>query len=743
MLALVSLVGLIFSLLAWNYRSSTKLQQGFLDQLTHIASQQAGAVDYYLAERNAELSALGRSREVSAFFENRALGMSMEYGLQLSLESIRTTFQELLTRSSQAGQPVYRRLVLLDARGQVLVQVSSVSNRPPEAAVHPEWINPAHTRPVLALDGPGQNLRLSLAYTFKGARAGQLLAWLNPELVLPASQSPADHSSVFAGLLFETGELFSHSTNAPGLAGALRALPLLPGRPVPFTAPGPQGPLQCVLVCSPLGKCVPLAHLSAFDITQATAALSPTWLVSTLGVLSLAVLAGAFFIYRQETRALLLRTRLDLSQLRQREVEEKNTQLERLIEERRKAEEARAESQQNLQTLFDNLQEFVVIVDGAGRLIKWNPALESKLGYSASELAGKPVLELHPPDLRLAAGKILRAMAEGLTDTCTLPLATKTGVLIPVETKVTTGRWGSQPVQFGISRDITSRLLFEETLKRAKEEADLANRAKSMFLANMSHEIRTPMNAILGFSQLLLRDPHLTPPQRRHLEVIGQSGEHLLALLDDVLEFSKIEAGRSVLSLAPFDLVQLVGALDALFRLRAEGKGIRLEIFYTGPSPFQAVSDEGKLRQVLINLLGNAVKFTDQGAVELRLEVLHPASPEPRLRVRVADTGPGIAGEDIPRLFQPFEQAASGLKAGGTGLGLAICRKFVTLLAARLASAACRGRAPFLSSKSLSSPVLKSRCRPNPCIATCCGSSPARILSASWSSTTNPKTARS
>jgi len=212
-------------------------------------------------------------------------------------------------------------------------------------------------------------------------------------------------------------------------------------------------------------------------------------------------------------------------------------------------------------------------------------------------------------------------------------------------------------------------------------DAEAANRAKSAFLANMSHEIRTPMNAILGFSQLLLRDPALTLPQRQHLAAVSRNGEHLLALLNDILEMSKIEAGRIQLNLAPCDLQVLLGDVELMIRERAEAKELRLIVELDASLPRRVLADESKLRQVLINLLANAVKFTRRGHVALRVRGEPATAGLWRLLADVEDTGPGIAADEMDSLFEYFEQTQAGRDSGsGTGLGLAISRQFARLM---------------------------------------------------------------
>ncbi|MBW4491275.1 MAG: PAS domain S-box protein [Trichocoleus desertorum ATA4-8-CV12] len=228
----------------------------------------------------------------------------------------------------------------------------------------------------------------------------------------------------------------------------------------------------------------------------------------------------------------------------------------------------------------------------------------------------------------------------------------------------------------------------EDALRVAKEAAEAANRSKSIFLANMSHELRTPLNAILGFTQLMERDPVLTSQQEESLEIINRSGEHLLGLINDVLEMSKIEAGRMTLHPTPFNLHRLLYTLQEMFQIRAEAKQLSLQFALAPDLPPYVLMDEGKLRQVLLNLLSNAVKFTDRGEVRLRASLQsdnQSADISYHLYVSVEDTGSGIAPEEIDSLFQPFVQTSSGTQAReGTGLGLTISRQFVQLMGGEL-----------------------------------------------------------
>ncbi|GAK60121.1 multi-sensor hybrid histidine kinase [Candidatus Vecturithrix granuli] len=230
-------------------------------------------------------------------------------------------------------------------------------------------------------------------------------------------------------------------------------------------------------------------------------------------------------------------------------------------------------------------------------------------------------------------------------------------------------------------------------LSVAKEQAERANRAKSVFLANMSHELRTPLNVVLGFSQLMKNDPDVSPKQKESLDIITRNGEHLLNLINNVLDISKIESGRVELETSPVDLYQMLQEMKSLMCVRAHEKGLEFTLEQSLDIPRQIVTDGGKLRQVLLNLIGNAIKYTQQGSVTMKIESCQlqiedwkkAAIPEQssivKLQFSIIDTGPGIRAEDRERIFLPFVQLENRpATEAGTGLGLAICKQYVELM---------------------------------------------------------------
>ncbi len=487
------------------------------------------------------------------------------------------------------------------------------------------------------------------------------------------------------------------------------------------------------------------------------------------------------------------------------------------ITERSRVEQALAESEANFRTFFETIDDVIVVANFSGEILFGNSALTHKLGYAPQDLVGMHVLDLNPADKRAEAEEILSAMFRGERTYCPLPLVTKTGSLIPAETRIWFGRWSGAACIFGICKDLTSELeaqqrferLFQsnptlmalsniperkfvevnqafldglgfqreevlgktsadlnlfvhpeqqmeaagqlrqygrirdlvlqvrrkdgeildglfsgevissqgknyfltvmidmtglnraeaelraanaqlqESIKRAETlavQAEMANTAKSEFLANMSHEIRTPLSGVIGMTRLLL-DTNLEEEQRLYANIVLSSGETLLTLINDILDLSKIEAGKLELENVNFDLLDLLDDFSTSMAVRADQKNLELVCVVDSATPIRLIGDSARLRQVMTNLMGNAIKFTPSGQVALRICCdSRSEGPNERtawLKFTVSDTGIGIPPEKQSLLFQKFSQidASTTRQYGGTGLGLAISKQLVELM---------------------------------------------------------------
>jgi PAS domain S-box-containing protein len=360
------------------------------------------------------------------------------------------------------------------------------------------------------------------------------------------------------------------------------------------------------------------------------------------------------------------------------------------ITERQRVEEALKESESKYRDLVETSQDIIWSLDPEGRYTFVNAAVKHIFGYCPEEMTGRKFSDFKPPEQLPKDNEIFQRMLSGesVFQYETIQLAKDSRPInLRINSIVARDSQGNILGITGTASDITASKKAEAALQQAKEVADAANKAKSEFLSKMSHELRTPLNAILGFTQVLARDSSLSHIQQEQIGIISRSGEHLLTLINDVLEMSKIEAGRITLNPTSFDLYHLLHSLEEMLRLKADSKGLQLSLHINSNIPQYVKTDESKLRQVLINLLGNAIKFTAKGSVTLRVAAISakqksPTDNEPRtITFEVEDTGHGIAPTEVDSLFEAFVQTDAGRKSQeGTGLGLPISRQFVQLM---------------------------------------------------------------
>lgn len=370
------------------------------------------------------------------------------------------------------------------------------------------------------------------------------------------------------------------------------------------------------------------------------------------------------------------------------ETQQANDELQRQIAERQRVEEALRASEIRFRSVVQSANDAIVLADSSGKIVSWNTGAYTTFGYTEPEVLGQPLTLLMPARYQEAHCQGLERLqrtgeAHVIGKTVELHGLRKDGSEFPLELSLSTWQTDNGVFFSGIIRDITAHKRVEAALQRAQQaaekarrEAEYASLAKSQFLANVSHELRTPLNALLGYTQILKNDRNLSAKQREGLEIMQQSGEHLLTLINDILDLAKIEAGRMDLELTDFALVEMLTSLAELFRVRAEHRGLAFVYEELTVLPTWVRGDEKKLRQVLMNLLSNAVKFTEAGTVALRV-----GYHADQLRFQVEDTGVGIATPHLQDIFEAFHQLnPPNRMTEGTGLGLAISRTLTTLM---------------------------------------------------------------
>ncbi len=400
-------------------------------------------------------------------------------------------------------------------------------------------------------------------------------------------------------------------------------------------------------------------------------------------------------------------------------LQEANSRLTEEIAVRKKIEIALRENEMKYKSLFESAYAAILIMDGI-HFIDCNALALKMFNCKRKEIIGKPVGSFSDGESKkILLEKVELVLKTGKPLIFEWPLTRLDGTGFDALISLSRVQLGEEYVLQTIVNNITVQKKAQEELNIAKELAETANRAKSVFLANMSHEIRTPMNAILGFTQLMFRNPDVNEQQKQNLKIINRSGEHLLELIDQILEMSKIEAGSTTLNEKKFDISCLLDDLELLFKIRADKKNFSFSVSRDADVPKFLFGDDGKLRQVLINLIGNSMKFTKVGRVVLRIKKIPyeqvnilgegglfsrisrkvakrlkkinrrkviAADGIPRLYFEVKDTGVGIAKNELGKLFSSFGQTSSGIKSGGgTGLGLAISQEYVKLMGGEIA----------------------------------------------------------
>ena len=362
-----------------------------------------------------------------------------------------------------------------------------------------------------------------------------------------------------------------------------------------------------------------------------------------------------------------------------REVTELNMQL-------RAEAEARSREAARMNMLLENASEAIISTGNGTIVTGFNRAAERTFGYTAEEMIGQDAIMLFAGDLedthqKMSEARVNRPDSSIIIDCLEISARRKSGEVFPTEVSLSELQFEGEVLRVGFHRDISARKAAEAAIMAARDEAQAANHAKSEFLAAMSHEIRTPLNGVLGMAAAM-EFTELSKEQRAMLGTINESGQILMTLLSDILDLSKIEAGRLVLESTPFDVAASLQAVARLYAETAAHKDLGYEVEVSEAAKGWFVGDPTRYRQVVQNLVSNALKFTEIGQVRISLDAEPGAEGQMRLTTKVTDTGLGVTSEARKRLFQKFSQADASTtrRFGGTGLGLAISRQLVEAL---------------------------------------------------------------
>jgi two-component system, sensor histidine kinase and response regulator len=815
------LIGFVFFLLQANFKAERNVVSNHLEIQRQETRTIAETIGYFYSDRKDDMVNLGHSRELATYFENKALGMSFDYGLGQSLPPIRELFRSLIQRRTISNEQIYSRIIFADSKGLPVVDTSVEDLRPRTAERFKIPLTESDGRGLVTKLKEGKETIAVIPYEFKGTREGQIIAWIKPNIVhdyLVRSRNASGYGNYVV-----TGKkcVISPCDDGRSPLSFIADFDSLPvGTPNAVDANdgihNPQGRAKMILFRYSIpGTAFSLVRV--FPADQVYGVLAGNGYMVGMSILAIMILAGVGLELLLSMRNIALESRLEESSLREQEIHEKNKQLENEIGERQRAEELIIRSERKYRDLTELLPQGVFETDVYGNITFANRHCLETLGYTWEELGdrfnltqviipehkeralqkmalivdgersfgseytlirkdgsvfpvvaytgpiveedrvtglrgviadvtrlkdaekaiakseermrtilnsvqagivlvdakNKNVVDVNPIAIRMYGGEredivkrechdFICPAEDGrcpvIDDGCVIDnveqvLIRKDGTKMPILKTVVPITMDDRDFLLESFVDLSNQKKLEAELVKAKDLAESASRAKSEFLATMSHEIRTPMNGVIGMTSLLL-DTELTSEQRKFAHIIRSSGNTLLLLIDDILDYSKIEAGKMDLETIDFDLrITLEDAADML-AIKAYEKGLDLSCIVDPSVPSHVRGDPGRLRQVIVNLVGNAIKFTQKGEVTIRAGLEEESGDWARLRFSISDTGIGIPKDRQDILFTVFTQVDSSTtrKYGGTGLGLAISRQLAELMGGTIGVISDKGK---------------------------------------------------
>ena len=678
-------------LVFFNYRAQVSLEKAETERYKSNVKNRIIALSYFFTERKNDLNELCAARSIMSFFENKALGMSMEYGLKASLLSIQREFRYLLINKKLEGINIYKRIVFIDPSGKILVDTKSKYIHESHYIKWKQLLIKKRLEPYFFFYKTHNKYELffSVPYFFKNKYVGQIFIHINPKSIyklLSLKDSfiffrNKEHTIYLNKNVFcEPEDLFLNFPEK--LSGNSKFILMLRQHPKQYFVVAINMPLKdsgySIIIMHPYDKSARLK----------------IWLYPlSLSFLAILLFIGLFISERINSQNLVLKTKLEESIKYQREIEERNIELQNEINKRKVLEERLRKSEERYRSIFENalVGMFQLRIDGT--FIRVNPRFASILGFNNSdELVDfytdiSTQLFVDPKEME----ELLKLIKEqSFVDKFEAKLRKKDGTEFWAALSIRLVRNEDlKPSHFeGVLVDISDRKNMEEELKKmnmhlqeALMRAEDASKAKTEFLANMSHEIRTPMNGIIG-ALSLLKGTELSDEQRHFCSLALNSANSLLALLNDILDLSKIEAGKLELEEVEFDIFELIDEALRTMAIPAQEKGLEL-IGYIDPLvPTKVFGDPVRIKQILNNLIGNAVKFTHKGEIVVTTNIVSQRDNVLTIRISVKDTGIGIPKEKHKKLFEKFTQGENGIarKYGGSGLGLSISKHLVELM---------------------------------------------------------------